>query len=246
MAHRTESTAPFNRSAVLQRANDLLPAYRAAITGIAPEAGFGGVWESEMLLFFAAVKPYAPKRILESGRGRGKSTSILARCFPQAQIISVELDSSGPNAVEAEEKLKLYRNVTLLSGDSGKVLPRYLQSGDAVLIDGPKDFNAVGLALQLLRTGKPCLVFMHDFPAENPARKFVADHWPEAFFGDDPSFQHFRSLDDERDPFLGKRARGYGTFACLPPELPAPYGRLHRQLLLARLTSRLRFPRTSS
>ncbi len=230
--------APFNKSAVLQRANELLSEYRAAIAGLAPEAGYGGVWESEMLLFFAAAKPYAPKQILESGRGRGKSTSILACCFPEAQIISVELDSTAPNAAAALEKLKPYRNVTLLPGDSGKVLPQHMQSGDAVLIDGPKDFNAISLALQLLSTGKPCFVFMHDFPPENPARKFVARHWPDAFFGDDPSFRHFRVLDDERDPRFGTRERGYGTFACLPPGLPAPYMRLRLALLLARVTAR--------
>lgn len=237
MDSKSNPTPPFTLEAVLQRADDLLPEYRTAITGIAPEAGFGGVWESEMLLFYAAVKPFAPKQILESGRGRGKSTSILARCFPDAQIISVELDANTPNAVAAEEKLKSCPNVKLLSGDSHAVLPEHLQKGDVVLIDGPKDFNAVLLALEVLRTGKPCAVFMHDFPAGAPARKFVARHWPDAFFSDDQSLQRFRSLDDERDPKAGTRTRGYGTFACLPPGLPAPFWRLRFALILARLRS---------
>ena len=113
----------FNLSTVLERAGALLPKFRAAIGDISPEAGFGGVWESEMLLFCAAIEPYAPKQILESGRGRGKSTLILARCFPEAQIISVELDPHSPNAPVAEAKLKPYGNVKLLCGDSRKLLP---------------------------------------------------------------------------------------------------------------------------
>jgi predicted O-methyltransferase YrrM len=230
-----DSKADLTVNAVLQRAGKLLPEYQTIIADIAPEAGFGGVWESEMLLFYASAKPFAPKQILESGRGRGKSTCILAGCFPGAQIISVELDADTPNAVAAAEKLRPFPNVKLLSGDSHQVLPEHLQKGDAVLIDGPKDFNAVQLAIEVLQTGKPCVVFMHDFPTGAPARKFVARHWPNAFFSDDPALQTLRAIDDARDPLREKRARGYGTFACLPAGLPQPLWRLRLSLFFARL-----------
>jgi len=77
-------TAPalLSKAALADRAAALLPEYREIIGSIPPEAGFGGIWESEMFLFYAAVKPFAPKQILESGRARGKITLILARCFP--------------------------------------------------------------------------------------------------------------------------------------------------------------------
>jgi hypothetical protein len=235
-AHGDGSRIAFTVEAVAQRAADFLEEYRAAIADIPPEAGFGGIWESEMLLFCAAIKPYAPKQILESGRSRGKSTTILARCFPEAQIISSELDPHSPNAAVAKAKLEVFPNVTLLWGDSHKLLPEHLQPGDAVLIDGPKDFRAIELALTLLRTGKPCAVFLHDFPPSAPGRRFIARNWPEAFFGDASSFHRFRSLDDERDPRSGARARGYGTFACLPAALPAPYWQLKLKMRVARLT----------
>src|SRR4029077_15909071 len=86
------------KTAVADRAAGLLRQYRDAIAPIPPEAGFGGIWESEMFLFYAAVRPYVPKQILESGRARGKSTFILARCFPDAHIISVEFDRHSENA----------------------------------------------------------------------------------------------------------------------------------------------------
>jgi predicted O-methyltransferase YrrM len=219
------------KSAVAERADALLPEYREIIGNIPPEAGFGGIWESEMLLFYAAIKPFASKQILESGRARGKSTLILARCFSDARIISVEFDRQSENAAAAEAKLKNEQNVELLYGDSRGILPQRLQNGDAVLIDGPKDFRALKLALDLMRTGKPCAVFVHDFPPNSPQRKFVERNWPNAFFGDDPLFQRFQSLDNERDPRPNPQRR-YGTFVCLPAPLPALYFLLRFRLML--------------
>lgn len=223
-------------AAIAGRAEELLPEFGRLTRDIPPEAGFGGIWESEMFLFFAATQWCAPRQILESGRARGKSTLILARCFPESHIVSVELDRGTENAIAAEKKLSGRPNVELLYGDSRKLLPERLQEGDAVLIDGPKGFRAVELALEILQTGKPCAVFVHDFPPDAPWRRFVERHWPTAFFGDDPVFEPFRVLDEGRDP----RAAGasdktghYGIFACFPPGLPKPYWRLRFGLLLA-------------
>jgi hypothetical protein len=191
-----------------------------------------------MLLFYAAVQPFGPRQILESGRARGKSTLLLARCFPDAQIVSVELDSVSPNATAAEAKLKGYDNVDLVYGDSRRIFPERLQPGDAVLIDGPKEFRALDLALELLRSEKPCAIFVHDFLPGTPWRQFVERHWRDAFFGDDPLFESFRALDEERDPRPGPRRRAYGVFACLPPELPKSYRELGARLFLTRALRR--------
>jgi predicted O-methyltransferase YrrM len=110
-----------SKTAVAESADALLPEYRDVISRIAPEAGFGGIWESEMFLFYAAVKPFAPKQILESGRARGKSTLILARCFPESRVVSVEYDRQSENASAAEAKLKNESNVDLLYGDSREI-----------------------------------------------------------------------------------------------------------------------------
>jgi Methyltransferase domain len=218
------------KSTVAESADALLPEYREIISTIAPEAGHGGIWESEMFLFYAAVKPFAPEQILESGRARGKSTLILARCFPESRIVSVEYDRQSENAPAAEAKLKNESNVDLLYGDSREILPERLQNGDAVLIDGPKDFRALKLAVDLLRTGKPCVVFVHDFPPNSSQRKFVGRNFPNAFFGDDPLFARFQILDNERDPRPNPQRR-YGIFACLPPPLPMSYWKLRFKLL---------------
>src|SRR5947207_14841846 len=217
------------KSAVAERADGLLPEYREQAGSIMTEAGFGGIWVCEMCWFYAAVKPFAPKQILESGRARGKSTLILARCFADARIISIEYDRQSENAAAAEAKLKSERNVELLYGDSRAILPERLQAGDAVLIDGPKDFRALKLALDLMRTGKPCAVFVHDFPPNSPQRKFVERNWPAAFFGDDPLFQPLQSLDNERDPRPNPQRR-YGIFAYLPPPVSLSYWQVRIRL----------------
>src|SRR5256714_15634336 len=119
---------PLTKTAVAERADALLPEYREIIGNIPPEAGFGGIWESEMFLFYAAVKPFAPKQILESGRARGKSTLILARCFPESRIISVEYERQSENAAAAEAKLKSCTNVELLYADYSAGLREGLQA----------------------------------------------------------------------------------------------------------------------
>src|SRR5436853_7155356 len=113
----TIESPSLTKTAVAERAAALLPEYREIIGSIPPEAGFGGIWESEMFLFYAAIKPFAPKQILESGRARGKSTLILARCFPEAKIVSVEYDRESDNAAAADTKLKAGSNVELLYVD---------------------------------------------------------------------------------------------------------------------------------
>jgi hypothetical protein len=175
---------------------------------------FGGIWESECFVY-AAVKPFAP-------RPRVRQPAAKASLPAAFRIAIVQYDRQSENAAAAEAKLKLCSNVELLYGDSREILPGQLQPGDAVLIDGPKDFRALKLALDLMRTERPCAAFVHDFLANSPQRKFVERNWPAAFFGDDPLFRHFQNLDAERDPRPNPQRR-YGIFVCLPPPLPMAY-----------------------
>src|SRR4029450_3498566 len=215
--------APLNIATVSGQAGDLLSDFCGAIAGMRRELGFGGIGPRGMFFFYATVRRFAPRQILESGRMRGGSTLMLARCFPHARIVSVELDRDPTHAAIAEAKLKPYANVELLYGDSREILPGRIQPGDAVLIDGPKDFRALKFALRLLGTGETCAVLIHDFHPGQPARKLVERHWTGAFFSDDPAFAvHLRELNLRRgrDPNSKHRV---APFVCLPAGLPAPY-----------------------
>jgi predicted O-methyltransferase YrrM len=229
--------APLNIATVSGQAGNLLSDFCSAIAGMRRELGFGGIGPRGMFFFYATVRRFAPRQILESGRMRGGSTLMLARCFPQARIVSVEFDRDPTHAAIAEAKLKPYGNVELLYGDSREILPRRLQAGDAVLIDGPKEFRALKFALRLLRTGKPCAILIHDFHPGQPARKFVEQHWPGAFFSDDPAFAvHLRELNLRigRDP---NSKHAVAPFVCLPAGLPGPYSILLFRMIWARAVS---------
>jgi len=225
---------PLTIAAVAARARELMPQFCAAIGDWRRGSDPGGIGPRGMFFFYTAVRPFAPRQILESGRMRGGSTLMLARCFPDARIVSVELDRDRAHAAVAESRLKSYANVDLLFGDSREILPKQLQSGDAVLIDGPKGFRALKLAAHLLRTGKPCVVLIHDFYAREPARKFVERSWPGAFFSDDPALaSYFRELNARigRDP---DSKHSVSPFVCLPAGLPAPYWQLLWKIIWAR------------
>lgn len=231
------SEAPLNIAAVSAGAGELLPDFCDAIAGMRRELGFGGIGPRGMFFFYVTVRRFAPRQILESGRMHGGSTLMLARCFPHARIVSVEFDRDPTHAAIAEAKLKPYSNAELLYGDSREILPRRLQAGDAVLIDGPKDFRALKFALRLLRTRKPCAVLIHDLHQGQPARKFVEQHWPGAFFSDDPAFAvHLRELNLRlrRDP---DSKHAVAPFVCLPAGLPAPSLILLFRLVWARAVS---------
>ena len=230
---RFTSTAQALRiEAALTNADRLLPEFRAIIDAMPSDERGPGIFISEMFFFYCIVRPMNPTRILESGRDLGGSTLLLANCFPKARIISVEFEASSPRAEVALKRLAPHKNVESLFGDSREVLPRLLEPGDPILIDGPKEYRALKLAVNLLGTCKPSTIFMHDFGAGLPWRRFLEKNWPGAFFSDHPEFlRRFGSLDD-----IGNAPRPT-TFACLPARLPSSYSMLLSRIVLARAAS---------
>ena len=227
-----QSDLPAGIDALLANADRFLPDFRTAIDAMPRHERGPGIFISEMFFFYCVVRPMNPPRILESGRDLGGSTLLLANCFPRTRILSVEFEAASPRATIAMNKLALYKNVECLFGDSRDILPKLLEPGDPILIDGPKEFRALKLALNLLRTRRPSAVFMHDFGAGTPWRQFLDRHWPGAFFSDHPEFlRRFGSLDN-----IGAAPRPT-TFACLPASLPASYHTLLSKIVLARTKS---------
>jgi hypothetical protein len=204
-----------------------------------PGAGEGALF-SELLFLQATLADARPRRILESGRGRGVVTSLLAACFPELEIISVERAPFSADAPFARTNLAAYNNVRCVTGDTRQMLPELVAAGDAVVINGPKDFGAVRLALSLARSGKPCAVFIHGCHRGSVAREFLSAAVPTAFYSDDEAFvKRFAYLDircwdrrkGARDGFdapyqFRGASSSYGpTLACIPgtPELNFPW-----------------------
>ncbi|MBI5772232.1 MAG: hypothetical protein HZA89_00640 [Verrucomicrobia bacterium] len=191
-----------------------------------------GMLFSEVLFILAALQGRDVLRFFESGRGRGQSTLLLGKLLPHATVISYEIDPLSADVDIAARRLQPLTNVRQCFGNSIQIFPRILKEGDIVLIDGPKSYRAVRLALQCLHTGKPAAVFIHDVYQSLGERRFLERHLPEAFFSDDREFVELtRSLDDPcwrtlEEQLPGQiRPYGYGTgatrsygftVACIP------------------------------
>ncbi|MEN6334740.1 MAG: class I SAM-dependent methyltransferase, partial [Phycisphaerales bacterium] len=215
-----------------------------------------GMLFSELLLVVAAASSLKPKQVLESGRARGQSTYVLGACLPQFKVVSVERDPDSSDVPIAESRLGGLPNVAMLYGDAQVLLPALVQPGDVVVIDGPKSFRAVRLALLLLRTGRPACVFLHDVHKGLPERQFLDREIPAAFFSDDEQFvKQFSHLDKpcwdtiaddgltgwQPHRFNGVEQESYGpTLGCLPFVQGCSYGRLLAKLAAAGCLARMR------
>jgi hypothetical protein len=209
--------------AILQ-ANARRQEFSSLVAGIPYERK--GILNSEMFFLWLCAQTVKPKRVLESGRARGQSTLILARCFPDTEIISVEYDRNSPDVPVAETRLANEGNVRLLYGDATHLLQEIAQPGDIALIDGPKGFRGVRFALNLLASSRVPLVFVHDTGPGTAERRFFERALPAARYSDEPQVAaETHALDDEVSAEIppahryaarqGGPGYGYGL-ACLP------------------------------
>jgi predicted O-methyltransferase YrrM len=217
-----------------------LPEFLERTRGLAHAAK--GIRRSEMFFLYALAVPLRPRRILESGRARAQSTLVLSLLFPAATVVSVESNPDSADAEVAAERLRDQKNVECLFGDSRVLLPQLVEPNDLVLIDGPKDFRAVRLALQLLKTGKPSAIFVHDLWLGSPARAIV-DQLDLALLSDHSAWvRSYARLDRAADappaPKNGRQAYG-PTFGCFPRR-QANYRALLLRVLLAQWAARVR------
>ncbi len=233
-------------AAVLAAVPDTLPAFDAAMAGIDYESK--GVLFSEMLFVEIGARLAGARRLLESGRARGQSTLILARRFPGVPIVSYEFDARSPDVPIAQARLAGCRDVELRFGDATRELPALAAAGDAVLVDGPKGFRAVRLALALLTGGRVDTVFVHDMCVGTPERRFLDECVPGVFCSDDARYVRLahrldaRCADaippERRHEALGDRP-GYGfSMACLPRVPGVNYRALRWRAALAGLSRR--------
>ena len=227
---------------LLGEAELLLPRYLEATSGLSHESK--GIRRSELFFFFSLVAPLRPTRIIESGRARAQSTLVLSCLFPETSIVSLESDAHSPDVAVAAERLRGHENVECRFGDSLLLLPELVQSGDVVLIDGPKDFRALKLAFRLLEAGKPSAVFVHDLWPGSPGRQFVDHHLPSALLSDEARWvERYARLDTSKPlPAAAPEGvrRAYGaTMGCFKGGREN-YRRRLRECEAAQLRDRIR------
>ena len=229
-------------------AAETLSAFRSRVAGIPYERK--GILYSEMFFLYLCARALTPRRVFESGRARGQSTLMLSALFPDLQVVSIESDPNSPDVHVAGDRLKGRDNVSLRFGDATRILPAEVREGDLVLIDGPKGFRGLRLALRLLATGKPKLVFVHDCGLGTEERAFLDATLCGALYSDSIDFARVarvldaacwadippeRRFDGERAP----RAYGFGL-ACLPFDPAASYRTAFARAVIAGIGSRLK------
>ncbi|MAG56472.1 MAG: hypothetical protein CMJ83_09290 [Planctomycetes bacterium] len=253
MIEASPTIPSFQLSRTLEEARRRSPVFGALARDIPYEAK--GVLFSEILFLAAAVGDFRPPQIVESGRARGQSTYLLGLVFPDTAIVSIERYRGTDDARVAEARCRPLARCELLYGDSNVELLRQVGEGDVVVIDGPKGWHAIQLALRLLRDSSPAAVFVHDCYQGLPERTFLDRYVPGAFFSDDPQLEELAN-DLDAPCFATARTQGfeswephffddrqqasYGpTYACLPHVAGAKYATILARLSASKTMSRL-------
>lgn len=228
---------------LINEADDKCKAYADLIADIAYEEG--GILFSEAFFLHLCVGQFEPLRIMESGRGKGTSTELLAKTFGDMPVVSIDTVDDPV----ARERTSKYENVELHTGDSRKLMHELSRSGDYILIDGPSGMDGLKLLLELFGTRKFEMGFLHDAGPGTPVREYVQKHFGEAFYSDDPEFAEIAHvLDAKAEASLpadktwaaneGKFGYGYGMI-CLPYDARNNYGSMARKLKVSGLFGKL-------
>ncbi len=88
-------------------------------------------------LIFGHVEPEAfkNKRLLDFGCGSGSSTVILAKMFPDTEIVGIELCADSLSVAKLRAKYYQLENIQFLQSPNGQVLPANIGEFDFILLN---------------------------------------------------------------------------------------------------------------
>lgn len=169
-------------------------------------AAHKGIWPSEGVFLNACLSLFGIEHVIESGRAGGESTYRIAEAFPNLTIDSIDFDHSSDIAKEGIERLKEFKNITLIEGDAFSKIPHLLRKNRwkkvAVFIDGPKGAEAVRLSKKIMESKfPPLIIILHDTNKEvngrpNVTRYLVAKEFDLVVFSDQINFDLGDNVDD--------------------------------------------------
>lgn len=164
-----------------------------------------GVLHSEMLLFCSLIEDFGCDCIIESGRGRGQSTEVLARWINSSKIF-ISIDKKNINDEDEQVSIKKLQDVDVitLNTDSKKSIPtlveKYSNCRIAILIDGPKGKMAYRMAKNLFSKYKNIvMIAIHDmhYDVNIEIRKKAKREFSYMYLSDTDEFvKNFRFLDN--------------------------------------------------
>lgn len=185
-----------NKEEIIKICSNHLVTFKNSIKNIKYE--IKGIFNSEMLLFISLTNYFGVKLIIESGRANGQSTKVIAENFNKLEykIYSIEYNRYSSDVKHSFNRLKQYKNVNLLFGDSFELLSKLITEKCCILIDGPKGTAAINLAIECLKDPLVKAVFIHDMSKDSPHRTWVEKIFLNCFFTDDNDYVNkFKILD---------------------------------------------------
>jgi len=168
----------------------------------------GAIFPSEMAFFLYSCDMTGVAAIIESGRQDGYSTAVLAshgdvRGIP---VISIDIELEPQRAQVARERLARFKTLDVRRGNSYRLVPRVLRNLPgpvALLIDGPKEHEAIYLSAAAAAFGSVGLVAHHNTePGTRWHPHFIARFGEAGFFEQsdlarDPDAPGFRQWERE-------------------------------------------------
>lgn len=153
------------------------------------------IFPREMVFFLAACEANGVVNIIESGRQDGYSTEIMAFYVQQqnGRAYSIDFELDRERADRCRLRLSGNPNLAMLKGDGvgliGALLVAEKETPTAVLIDGPKDYLAMGLLFAAAAFSNVRVVAQHNLEIDKPEllevrQKFV-ELVPEPHFYED-------------------------------------------------------------
>ena len=89
--------------------------------------------QNDLTAYFTPAD-FAGKKILDFGCGSGASSMILARMFPQAQIVGIELEEKLLRIARARLEFYQYPNIEFVLSPSGNKLPAEIGEFEFVIM----------------------------------------------------------------------------------------------------------------
>ncbi len=145
----------------------------------------GAVYPSEMAFFLYECERAGIKCIIESGRGDGYSTAVIAAYgeSKRIRIISIDRETDQRRAGDCRRRLSRYSRLELVVGDTFYKLPKLLRSTNgpvALLIDGPKGHEAIYLSAAAAAYGPIKVISHHNV---HPGHTRLCSHFVKCFAG---------------------------------------------------------------
>jgi hypothetical protein len=168
----------------------------------------GTIFPSEMAFFLYSCDRAGVAAIIESGRQDGYSTAVLGSYgdIQGVPVSSIDIEADPPRAQVTRERLARFKSLEVSRGNSYRVIPRVLRNLPgpvALLIDGPKEHDAIYLSAAAAAYGPVSLVAHHNTEPGTPWHPhFIARFGEAGFFeqsdlASDPDAPGFRQWERE-------------------------------------------------